>query len=157
MKLTPGQVRDVLDLSQDTFKHWKKVLPPLIGRNGYRPCFTHGDLLAMAFIRALTDDACVQVGALGAISAVLFDQCTKQPWAALERTVLILELPRIRVEFISDQSSPQIASLGIVVPCAPIIRDLRERLLMGEDDDLQGNLRFPPAVVATRTRRRSAS
>ena len=157
MKLTPGQVREVLDLSQDTFKHWKKVLPPLIGRNGYRPCFTHGDLLAMAFLRALTEDACIQVGALAAVSTTLFDHCTKQSWAALERSILILELPRIRVEFIPEQSSPQVASIGIVVPCGPIISDLRERLLMGEDDGSQGKLRFPPTAVGTETRGRRAS
>ena len=157
MKLTPGQVREVLDLSQDAFKHWKKVLPPLTGRNGYRPCFTHGDLLAMAFVRALTEDACIQVGALAAVSAALFDHCAKQSWAALERTILILELPRIRIEFVSEQVNPQVASIGIIVPCGPIISDLRERLLPSEDNVSQGSLRFPPRVVASAARGRRAS
>jgi hypothetical protein len=157
MKLTPGQVREVLDLSQDAFKHWKKVLPPLTGRNGYRPCFTHGDLLAMAFVRALTEDACIQVGALATVSTALFDHCAKQSWAALERTILILELPRIRVEFVPEHANPQVASIGIVVPCGPIISDLRKRLLRSEDDGSQGSLRFPPTVIASERRGRRAS
>jgi hypothetical protein len=157
MKLTPGQVREVLGLSQDAFKHWKKVLPPLIGRNGYRPCFTHGDLIAMALVKALTEDACVQVGALEIVSTSLFDQCSKQSWAALERTVLILELPRIRVDFVPEQSNLQVAGIGIVVPCGPIVSDLRARLLMDKGDVSQGNLRFPPTVIAADTRGRRAS
>jgi hypothetical protein len=157
MKLTPGQIREVLDLSQDAFKHWKKVLAPLTGRNGYRPCFTHGDLLAMAFVRALTEDACIQVGALAAVSTALFDHCAKESWAALERTILILELPRIRVEFAPENANPQVASIGIVVPCGPIISDLRDRLLRSEDAGSQGSLRFPPTVIASETRGRRAS
>jgi hypothetical protein len=157
MKLTPGQVREVLGLSQDAFKHWKKVLPPLKGRNGYRPCFTLGDLLAMAFIKALTEDACVQVGALEVVSTSLFDQCGKQSWAALERTILILELPRIRVDFVPEQSNLQVSGIGIVVLCAPIVSELRAHLLMDKDDAAQGNLRFPPTMVASKARGRRAS
>jgi hypothetical protein len=157
MKLTPGQVREVLGLTQDAFKHWKKVLPPLAGRNGYRPCFTHGDLLAMAFVRALTEDAAVQVGALHAVSTPLFEQCAKHSWAALERTTLVLELPRVRVEFVPEQPNiPQMAGIGIVVPCRPIVSELRAHLLTDKDDIAQGNLRFPPTMIADKARGRRA-
>jgi hypothetical protein len=157
MKLTPGQVREVLGLSQDAFKHWKKVLPPLSGRNGYRPCFTHGDLFAMALIKALTDDAGVQVGALHAIATGLFDHCGKHSWAELERSTLILELARVQITFVPEQQLPQLDGIGLVVPCRRIVLDLRERLLMEKEPIDQGSLRFPPTMVSTVRRGRRAS
>jgi hypothetical protein len=147
MQLTPGQVRQVLGLSPDTFRHWKAALLPLTGRNGHRPCFSHGDLFAMALIRALTEDAGVRVGALRTVSAILFEQCNRQSWAGLERSILVLELTRVRAEFFSEPHTPSTEHIGIIVPCRPIIADLRASLLKDADDDEQGKLRFAPTMV----------
>jgi hypothetical protein len=150
MQLTPGQIRQVLNLSPDAFRHWKAALPPLTGRNGHRPCFSLGDLFAMALIRALTEDAGVRVGALQAVSAHLFEQCGRQSWAGFERSVLVLELPRVRVEFVPDQNVPRLDRTGILVPCGPIVADLRKGLLQDEKESAQGNLRLPPTVIGRR-------
>jgi len=147
MKLTPGQVREILSLSEDRFRHWKKALPPLAGRNGYKPCFSHGDLLAMALIKAMTDDAGVQVGALHAVAANLFDLCGRQSWAGLERSVLVLELPGVRAEFVPEPHVPEPERIGIIVPCRQIIADLRERMLQDAKENEQGHLRFTPTMV----------
>jgi hypothetical protein len=77
---------EVLGLSPDTFRHWKHALPPLGGRNGYTPCFSPGDLLAMALIRTLTEDLGIRVGKLDELSTQLFEQCS-EPWAILERSI----------------------------------------------------------------------
>jgi hypothetical protein len=157
MKLSPGQVREVLGLSQDAYRHWKAALPPLANRNGYRPCFTHGDLLAMALVKALTDEAGVHVGALRAVATGLFDHCSKHSWAELERSTLILELARAHVAFVPEQQVPQFNGIGLVVPCRRTVIDLRERLLMEKEPIDQGNLHFPPTVVSGQARGRRAS
>lgn len=157
MKLSPGQVREVLGLTQDTYRHWKAALPPLNGRNGYRPCFTHGDLFAMALVKALTDDAGVRVRALQAVATRLFDHCGKHSWTELERSTLVLELARVQVNFVPEQQLPQLDGIGLVVPCRQIALDLRERLLMDKESTEQGNLHFPPTVVSGQARRRRAS
>ena len=156
MKLSPGQIREVLGLSQDTYRHWRKALPPLAGRNGYRPCFTTGDLFAMALVRALTEEAGVQIGALSRVAASLFDYCGHHPWTELERSTLVLELARVRVRFFAEASLPQLDGVGIIVPCRPLMVDLRERLLMDNEDVGQGNLRFPPTVVLASRRGRTS-
>jgi hypothetical protein len=156
MKLSPGQVRDVLGLSQDTYRHWKAALPPLTDRNGYRPCFTHGDLLAMALVKAITDDAGVRVGALHAVATVLFDRCGKHSWIELERSTLVLELASVRVTFVPEQQLPQFSRIGLVVPCRQIVRDLRERLFVEKKPADQESLHFPPTVVSGVTRGRRA-
>jgi hypothetical protein len=147
MQLTPGQIRQVLGLSPDTFRHWKAALPPLTGRNGHRPCFSPGDLFAMALIRALTEDAGVRIGALQAVSTILFEQCNRQSWAGLERSVLVLELARVGADFFPEPHIPSAERIGIIVPCRPIIAELRAALLKDAEDDEQGNLRFAPTMV----------
>ena len=157
MKLTPGQVREVLQLPQETFRHWKTVLPPLAGRNGYRPCFSHGDLFAMAVVKALTNTAGIRIGSLSAVAVSLFTQCDRHSWAGLERSILVLDLAHKRANFAPDSEVPQFSAIGIMVACRPIVAELRKRLLMDQGDKQQGTLRFPPAVVASERRREKAS
>jgi hypothetical protein len=76
MKYTPGQAQETLYLSPATFRHWKTALPPLRGRIGYSPCFTPGDLLAMAVVKMLTEDIGIRVGNLRGIADALFGQCS---------------------------------------------------------------------------------
>ena len=100
MKLTPGQVQSLLALPRETFRHWKKItLPPLAQRNGYSPCFSLGDLFAMALIKAVTDEAGIPVRNMHAASVSLFEQCGRQSWAGFERSSLVIELAQVRVEF----------------------------------------------------------
>ena len=50
LKLTPQQVASVAQLSDQTLRHWRHVLPPLTGLNGYTPCFAPGDALALLVV-----------------------------------------------------------------------------------------------------------
>jgi hypothetical protein len=115
-----------------------------------------GDLFAMALIKAMTDDAGVRVGALHAISTTLFAQCENQSWAGLERSILIVELARVRVEFVPESQVQQFSGIGILVPCGPIVTELRERLLMSQEQPDQGHLHLAPTIIASDTRGRRA-
>jgi hypothetical protein len=157
MKLTPGQVQNLLGISRAAYRHWKDALPPLEGRNGHTPCFSLGDVFAMALIKAMTDDAGLQVGALHAVSAALFNQCGNQSWAGLERSNLVVELPPVRVEFVSENQVPQFKGIGILVPCGPIVEELKNRLLMTREESDQGNLHLGPTIVSSDTRGRRVS
>lgn len=150
MNLTPGQLREILDLSEDAYRHWRRALSPLAGRNGYRPCFTHGDLLAMAVVKALIDEAGVKVGLLEPISAELFRLCQQAPWAVLERSALVIVLGQARISVVPGSQQPPLgdSAISIHVPCGPIVGRLRARLLAEQDSDSQQPLRFPPAAVS---------
>jgi hypothetical protein len=111
----------------------------------------------MALVKAMTDDAGVRVGALHAISSSLFELCARESWAGVERSILVVELARVRVEFAPEHQIPQLTGIGIVVPCRPIVADLRERLLTDKEKIDQRNLPFAPTMVASDTRGRRAS
>jgi DNA-binding transcriptional MerR regulator len=157
MMLTPGQVRELLQLSQDSFRHWKKVLPPLRDRNGYRPCFSFGDLLAMAFIQALTDEAGIRVSNLQSIASALFEQCGVQSWAAMERSILVIRPASGSLSFAPEPLSPSHGGVTIFMPCGYVIAKLRQQLLTEQVEVLQGILRFPPTILGDERRRSGTS
>src|SRR5689334_4290533 len=122
MKFTPGQVREMLSLSKDTYRHWKNALPPLAGRKGHTPCFTAGDLLAMAIVRRLTEEGGIRVGSLSPVAADLFDRCARGSWTAIERSTLILDLPGGSVTFVMDgHPPPTLEGPSIQLPCRHIV------------------------------------
>ena len=150
MKFTPGQVQETLQLSPATFRHWKTALPPLVGRNGYAPCFTPGDLLAMAIVKTLTENLGVKIGNLYGIAPALFDHCGRHSWVGLERSVLLIDTLNSSVGTIPETQPLTQHTLAIIVPLRPLIGDLQERLLLGQQEPDQEALRFPPKAVATK-------
>jgi DNA-binding transcriptional MerR regulator len=152
MKLTLGQVKEILPLSQDTYRYWKSTIAPLAGRNGHTRCFSAGDLLAMAAVKTLTEDLGIQVGTLQPFAADLFAHCNQNSWAALERSTLVFELAGRRVDLAPDTQSQPLDRVAFVVPCRPMVMRLQERLALGLEDSLQEPLRFPPTALATARR-----
>jgi hypothetical protein len=157
MKFTPGQVQETLQLSPATFRHWKSALAPLGGRKGYTPCFSPGDLLAMAVIKSLTEDVGIRVGSLHGIAEALFTNCRRASWARLERSVLVIEPTHSRLKSIPETQPPLLDGLAILLPLRPIIRMLQDRLLLGHEEPPQGPLRFPPTAVTGKGRMGDAS
>jgi hypothetical protein len=156
MKFTPGQAQEILQLSPATFRHWKSALPPLSGRNGYSPCFTPGDLLAMAVVKTLTEGIGIRVGNLQGLAIPLFGHCS-QSWAGLERSLLIINPLHESLDAAPEAQPVALGGLVIAMPLRPIIASLRERLLLEQTDDQQEPLRFPPTPLGVDTRRSGSS
>jgi hypothetical protein len=148
MQLTLGQVRTALSLSQDTYRHWKSVLVPLSVRKGHKPCFSHGDLLALAIIKTLTDEVGIPVGNLEAVAKALFDQCSQESWARFERLVLFVQPTSHTVSFINLSALPQSPAAAIILPCAPIVAALRAALMVDQLEEPQQSFRFPLEAVS---------
>jgi hypothetical protein len=155
MKFTPGQAQETLRLSPATFRHWKNALPPLAGRNGYSPCFTPGDLLAMAVIKSLTEDVGIRVGNLYTVASHLFEECARAPWAGLERLTLIINPSRNRVATLPEAQPIPKDGLAIVLPLRPIVAALRATLLLEQEEISQETLRFPPTALTGSRQRQS--
>jgi hypothetical protein len=99
-------------------------------------------------VKALVDEAGVKVGLLESISSELFRLCQQAPWAAMERSALVIVLGRARISVVpASQPLPGDSEISITVPCSPIVGRLRARLLADQDLDSQQPLRFPPAAV----------
>src|SRR5689334_13405855 len=117
VRYTPGQLRGAAGVSSETYRHWKKALAPLRRYRGHSPCFTLGDLLAVAVVRALSDLG-IRVGALTEIAEQLFALCSAA-WPTLERGRLVVNLQGSKVEFLSELSEQIIDGLVVIVPLRP--------------------------------------
>ena len=144
VRYTPGQLRDAVGISQETYRHWKKALPPLRGGAGHGPRFSVGDLLAVVVVRILTNDFAIRVGAISVIARTLFETCNAVPWPALERGKLVVDLAAGELQFIQDTESAAFRTPVLVIPLRSSILRLRAALLTELGREPQRALPFPP-------------
>ena len=152
---TPGQLRRALGLPLETYRHWKKALASMRRDSGHSPCFTPGDLVAVAVVQLLTEEFGIRVGMLAELAEPLFKLFNQSPWALLERSVLTIEVTAARVALRPDQVERSATRPMIVIPLGSIVASLRETMLATDTQDDQGSLRFPPTALpaAAGTRR----
>ena len=133
---TPGQLRDAVGISQETYRHWKKTLAPLRREAGHSPCFSAGDLLATATIKILVSDYGIRVSALSTLADGVFDECNSRSWPTLKRSMVVLNIASERVTIQTDGSVLAVDAPAMVVPLGTLIDSLRRTLLAGDDDGL---------------------
>ena len=150
VRYTPGQLRNAMAIPQETYRHWKKALPPLQRRTGHSPCFTAGDLLAVAIVRALTVDSGIRVGAISAVADALFEACNAVSCPMLERSKLIADLANGRLQFRPELENVVFVTPVIVIPLRPLVGYLRHALLADGGVDNQQTLRFPPTALPSK-------
>jgi hypothetical protein len=157
VQFTPAQLRETVGISVETFRHWKRVLPPFASRQRYIPSFTIGDLLAARILRRLTEDCGIRVGHLTTVSNEIVRVCNTAAWAWLEDKTLVIDLVKgtCRISKGNDEG----ATADIIIRCAmnPIMRELRDALLRSPPSADQRSLFFPPVEVRreARVRRRA--
>jgi hypothetical protein len=114
LKLTPQQVAQVAKLTDQTLRHWRQVLPPLGGMNGYTPCFAPGDVLAILVVRHLVKVMGLGVSSLASASTGLFALCRDTSWPELAHVQLLIQVEDGNVNVLT--SDVNIESPAIVVP-----------------------------------------
>lgn len=147
---TPGQLRNAMAIPQETYRHWKKSLVPLRRGTGHSPCFTAGDLLAIAIVRVLTVDFAIRVGAISTVAEALFETCNIASWPTLERSKLIVDLANGRLQFRPELENIVVETPMLVVPLRPLVGHLRDSLLTDGGTDNQKTLRFPPTPLSSK-------
>lgn len=148
---TPGQLRSAVSITPETYRHWKKALGPLRRGRGHSPCFSSGDLVAVAVIRSLAVDIGVRVGVLTPVAEPLFELCNLSPWPVLERTKLIIDLPGAVLQLRPELAETVSDRPSITIPLGPVVAGLREQLLAASGVHEQPLLRFPPIPVGAST------
>jgi hypothetical protein len=156
VQFTPGQLRETVGISVETFRHWKRVLPPFARRKRYAPSFTVGDLLAGRVLRSLTEGCGVRVGHLTRVSSDIVRVCNTAPWTSLERAVLLIDL----VSGTCRLSEQDDGAGDMVLRCAmrPMLLNVRDALLRSQPAAKQHSLLLPPVELRReRSARRRAS
>ncbi len=145
MKYTPFQIRDMVSITQETLRHWRRVLPPLKEQIGYTPCFTAGDALALKIIKEIVETLQVRVQALQPLANELFNICRGINWPRLEQQYLVICFSNglIETRYVSEMLREKDNSAMIVISLRPHIEELRVRLTEN-DGQCQCEIPFPP-------------
>jgi hypothetical protein len=148
VKFTIGQLRETVGISEETFRHWKRVLPPFAERTGRRPTFSVGDLLSAAILHHLTDRCGIRVGHLKTIAPKVANLCNSIPWAALDEKLLIVDIHSGECVIARDISDATGSGALVICFLSPMIFRLRDILLRDQRPAAQAHLRFPVVEVA---------
>lgn len=145
LKLTPKQVAYVAQLSDQTLRHWRHVLPPLAGMNGYTPCFELGDALALLVVRHLVKVMGINVSSLSAVSIGLFSLCRSTSWPQLADRNLLVYIERGEVSLLTRE--PDIDAPVILVPMSPFTKQLQAAWANSFSAEEQLSLQFHATIV----------
>ena len=149
-----AQLRGTIGISVETFRHWKRILPPFVQSRRVTK-FTLGDLLAAGILYRLTEECGIRVGALPAVSEAVSAICATYTWPALERKSLVINVAEATCRLEAADAIPSQRSISVVCPLSPVIAALRETLTRTQPADAQAALGFfPRVVVETRARRK---
>lgn len=148
MKYTPVQIREIVNISQETLRHWRQVLTPLKDRNGYTPCFTAGDALALKIVKEIVEMLQGRVQILEPMAGELFNICSGMNWPRLEQQYLVIRFADQSIKVCRDLEMLQDEEAGamIVIALRPHVVDLRRRLTES-DGQYQHEMPFPPVEV----------
>jgi hypothetical protein len=149
LQYTPGQLRSAAAIAPEAYRHWKKALAPLRRQKGHSPCFSAGDLVAVAVVRVLTIGFGIRVGALAPLAEGLFSVCNSAPWPTLERGRLMIDASAAIVQFQPEAGDLLVGGPTLLVPLRPIITRLRDQLLAVGEVEYQTMLRFPPTSLGS--------
>src|SRR5271166_3669045 len=137
---TLQQLRDIVGISVETFRHWQRVIPAFSARKGRRARFSTGDLLAAAIIRRLTDDCGIRIGRLKAANQIV-SLCNEKSWA-LDRKTLVVNPAAGSCQVAGDRGAGG-DRFVVLCPLKPIMSELRGKLLNSETPRAQRALAFP--------------
>jgi len=151
LKLTPQQVAEMAQLSDQTLRHWRGVLPPLVGLNGYTPCFTPGDVLALLVVRHLVKVMGISVGTLASASIGLFDLCRNTSWPNLAELRLLVRVERGEVGILTGDA--ELEDPAILVPMRPFADRLQSVWASSFPTSEQLPFPFPASGVPELVRR----
>lgn len=149
VRYTPGQLCEVVSISPETYRHWKAALAPLYRTTRRGPCFTAGDLLAVALVRTMTSAFSIRVGAISSVAEQLFRICNNTSWPVLERGKLIVDLADQRLELRSEIEDVDFSTPTLVFPLSAPVGHLRDALLT-EGRPNQQMLNFQPVPLPSR-------
>ncbi len=150
MRFTPSQALDLVGITAETLRYWKKTMPPLAKKRGHAPCYSRAEIVGLIVVRRLVKDFRMDVSVLAAQSERLFDLCSAQ-WALPSRRLLRVMCDG-RVTAHEALEGVDFAEAAIVFPLDTAIQELEDRLNEHEGE-MQMELGLPPVSVKSKVRR----
>lgn len=133
-----AQVLDLLGISQDTLRHWKKALPPISLKDGRADDYTFAELVSLAIVARATQHLRVQVSLFTELSPELFSEVASL--MADERYGRVLYIDNRHVGFAEEDQIPMSEAV-VLIRLEPIVTHLMTKI--GTTEDAPAQLALP--------------
>lgn len=126
MRFNTSQMQQLTGVNREQLRHWRKVLPPLEGRDGRSDTYSFSEVIAFAVLVELVNELRVSVSHLSDFSVDLFAQFSENDelssipdsiYVTAEGT-LSLEIPKTDV-FVTVRMQPIIERVTSSLSPAP--------------------------------------
>lgn len=126
MRFNTTQMQQLTGVNREQLRHWRKVLPPLEGRDGRSDTYSFDEVVALAVLEGLVNGLRVSVSHLTDFSVELFTQFSEgHDLSSIPDTLYVtangrlsLELPKAAV-FVTVQVQPFIERIRVSLSPAP--------------------------------------
>lgn len=151
LHFTQEQARDVVGVSVEKLRHWRKVVPYLHRKAGKTARFTFADMLGLAVTLQIVDGLGVGIANIGRGIDKLFDLLSRTEAARLSNMVAVVSADACRLCHAGEIPWSDVGEAVLAVPCWPLIERLSGQVLPIPSDP-QSALPFPPQVLRARGR-----
>jgi hypothetical protein len=152
MRFDTAQVLSLADITSETLRHWKRVLPPIYGRDGRSEGYTFQEVAALALIARAVHDLAVPISRFTSAAEDLFGRVAALTHEGADE--IILCVTGTEVIFAAPDRLPDADSMAIV-RVNPILAALR-RSVSADPQRVEAQLDLPfqeAKVVGLRIKR----
>ena len=147
IQFTQEQALLAVDISRETLRHWRKMIPYLAERSGKAARFSFSDLVALAITREIIESFGVSIASVEAGIETLFRVLAAARPGTLQTGVVIMTSATTKL-YRRDQTMKLEHSVAtLVVPCETHVLRMRERVVPGLRLNQQPGLPFLPRAV----------
>lgn len=136
MRFNTGQVQELARIKREQFRHWRKTLPQLEGRDGRSDQYTFGDILALATIGVLVQEMGMKISGLKTCASDIFALFAETEFAFLPKHIHITASGQLLVDEVPN------ATAYVSVNVARLLSEVQQRLT----PDLREQLQLPLAL-----------
>ena len=122
MRYDTCQVLTLAGITKETLRHWKRVLPPIYGRDGRSDGYTFQEVVALAIIARVVQDLAVPISRFTSTAERLFGDIAAQIHPSGK--TLVLCITRDDMVFTAHDQLPNVETMAIV-RVEPIANKLR--------------------------------
>ena len=139
MRYDTSQVLTLIGITKETLRHWKRVLPPIFGRDGRSDGYTFQEVLALSIIARAVQDLAVPISRFTLTAESLFNEIAAQIQPSGKP--LVLCITRNEMVFTEHDQVPNAETIAIV-RVEPIANKLR-RAVSEEPIETEAQLDLP--------------
>jgi len=149
MRLSPHQVRTVLEIKEQTLRYWKQAYPQLAGRRGYGPCYSFGEVLVLLITKQLVENFGVEVTKLRPVSEALFNVCSASVSLLSDPNRQVsIDVESMAISIVNNQRPPT-GQISLVLSLHDLAQELQRRILVciGDEETAQLALALGPTAL----------